>query len=187
MRNLGVEINSIIDRLAAEKKKSIIVASLIAVMVFMWIRVFSTNTTNSAKGNLTVQKEGREQVDSYVEISFVELPNVKGRHNVLTRDFFKVNEQGLRANKGVHVLRNNGGEELSKQIAGKLKLEAIMLDKQNQAFINNKLLSVGDSLTVSDGVEDYKCEVIRIEKSKVFILCDEAKVSLTLELTNDTY
>jgi hypothetical protein len=49
-----------------------------------------------------------------------------------------------------------------------------------QAFINNKVLSVGDKLLVTDGVSAYECEVVGIEEDTVFVKFGEAEIQLRL-------
>jgi len=80
----------------------------------------------------------------------------------------------------VNVVSRNGDEEIARRVAEKLKLEAIGLGKNPQAFINDKLLAVGDKLLVVDGADTYECEVVGIEEKMVFIRCGEAEITLRL-------
>ena len=81
------------------------------------------------------------------------------------------------------VVSKDGSEEVIRRIAEKLKLEAIGLGKNPQAFINDKLLSAGDKLLVRDKIDVYECEVVEIRENTVLIRCGEAKI--TLRLTQD--
>ena len=121
-------------------------------------------------------------------LSFIELPKVKGRNDVLTRDFFAVDSwQGfMRGGNSngfgeVSFVSKNGSEEVVKRVAEKLKLEAIVSGQNPRAFINDKLLSVGDKLFVRDGIDMYECEVTEIEETEVFIRCGEAEITLRLK------
>ncbi len=68
-----------------------------------------------------------------------------------------------------------------RKVAEKLKLEAIVvLSKNPRAFINNRVISVGDKVLIRDGIDTYECEVIEIEENMVVIKCREAKVTLKL-------
>ena len=78
----------------------------------------------------------------------------------------------------VSVVSKDGNEEIIRKVAEKLKLEAIGLDGNPQAFINNKLLSVGDKLLVRDGGNTYECEVMAIEENVVLIKCGDAEITL---------
>ena len=55
-----------------------------------------------------------------------------------------------------------------------------MLSNNPRAFINNKVISVGDKVLIRDGVDTYECEVIEIKENMVVIKCREAEVTLRL-------
>jgi len=191
VKNGDNRTNKLVGRLAAEKKKTVTAVCLIALMVFMWARVLTRKTTETAAAALRQGNVDSDilESDSELNISFIELPKVAGRNDVLTRDFFTVNDwrDFIRGREGdnvdgtkVNVVSTDGNEELVRRIAEKLKLEAIGLDGNPQAFINNKLLSVGDKLIVKEGVNTYECEVVRIEENVVVIKCGEAEITLEL-------
>lgn len=185
VKNNGNGANRLVSRLAAEKKKTVTALCLIALMVFMWARVLGKKTPAVAAAL------GPEDVvagpDSELNISFIELPKVAGRNDVLTRDFFAAGgwKDFIRDGEGsnvagteVSVVSKDGDEEIIRKVAEKLKLEAIGLDGNPQAFINNKLLSVGDKLLVRDGGNTYECEVMAIEENVVLIKCGDAEITL---------
>ncbi len=192
LENIGNRGNRLFSRLAAEKKKTFIALCLIAVMGFMWLRVLSKKTPQSARAALTAQNENVSALRSEPElqVSFIELPEVKGRNDILTKDFFAVDswqefmgkrEGGnLTGIEEVSVVSKNGSEEIINRVVKKLKLEAIGLGENPRAFINDELLSIGDKLLIRDRAEMYECEVIGIEENAVFIRCGEAKVKLRL-------
>ena len=189
-QNLKNEVSGgsrLFNRFAAEKKKTVIAVCLIIVMVFMWVRVIGRKGPQSAKA-ADVAEGTDGQMNSELKISFIELPKVTGRNDVLTRDFFTVgdwwdfvrdkgNSSGAEA---VSIVSGDGSEETIKRAAAKLKLEAIVMGEYPQAFINDKLLSAGDKLPVRDGVETYECEVTKIEGNTVLIRCGGAEVTLRL-------
>ena len=183
VRNDGKGANRLFSRFAAEKKKSVVALCLIALMGFMWVRVLVKKTPESAEAAM-----GQEEVKpntSELKISFIELPEVAGRNDALTRDFFAADDwQSFMSGGEVNVVSRDGDEEIIKRVAEKLKLEAIGLGKNPQAFINDKLLAVGDKLLVVDGVDTYECEVVGIEEKTVFIRCGEAEI--TLKLTQES-
>jgi hypothetical protein len=163
-------------------------------MVFMWVKVFVGKTPQSAEGALMAQGANLSVpvADSQLKISLIELPKVNGRNDVLTRDFFAVNDwadfvrdgEGLTGVGEVGVLKD-GNEELAKRLAKKLRLEAIGLGENPQAFINDKLLSVGDKFLVGDGVNAYECEVAGIEENTVSVRCGEVEIQLKLGQENE--
>lgn len=176
-------------RLAAEKKKAITTACLVVVMIFMWIRVLTSNAPEVAGAvQPSGPLDGEGPSEAAVKVSFVELPEEPGRNDVITRDFFASN--GWRHFMGgrrkfadieeVSILSQNGSEEAIKKVAAKLRLEATMVSNNPRAFINNKVLSVGDRMLVSDGNDQYECEVVAIEENTVKIKCREAEITLKL-------
>jgi len=185
VRSDGKGANRVFSRLAAEKKKSIVALCLIALMGFMWVRVLVRKTPKSAEA--AVGQEEVKSNTSELKISFIELPEVAGRNDALTRDFFAANDwQGFMSGGEVNVVPGDGDEEIIKRIAEIIKLEAIVLGKNPQAFINDKLLSVGDRLLVVDGVDTYEFEVVGIEEKTVFIRCGEMEITLELTQTSIT-
>jgi len=162
------------------------------VMVFMWARVLGGKTPQSAEAAMMAQAMNlNDKSNAELKISFTELPKVKGRNDVLIRDFFAVGswQDFMRGGEGgdlagieeVSVVSRDGSEEVVRRVAEKLKLEAIGLSENPQAFINDKLLTVGDKLLVRDGVNMYECEVVGIEEKTVFIKCGEAEITLKLK------
>jgi hypothetical protein len=110
------------------------------------------------------------------------LPFVPGRHDVLIRDFFVFDRAGLGTGQNINVVSSgsNDSEVITKSICEKLKLQAIDLGQTPQAFINDRLLTIGDKINVVIGGTDFNCEVIGIEKDMVIIRCREMKVVLKL-------
>jgi hypothetical protein len=192
--------NRIVGRLAApclrlagagEKKKTVIAVCLIAVMLLMWVRLLVKKGPQSV-GAAEIAEVASRQMSPELKISFIELPKVAGRNDMLTRDFFTASNWqdfvgGIEGNSGgvkeVSVVPKDGSEETISRVAGKLRLEAIVQGENPRAFINDKLLSVGDRLFVGDGINKYECEVTKIEETKVVIRCGQAEVTLRLTQT----
>jgi hypothetical protein len=179
--------NRLVSRLAAEKKKTVTAVCLIALMIFMWARVLGKKSPVTADASHRQENVNQDGSGSNVElkVSFVELPKIQGRNDVLTRDFFAANgwrnfnrNQENPANKEVSVFSKDGNEEIVRRVAQRLKLEAIGLDGNPQAFINGKLLSVGDKFLVRNGGNKYECEVVVIEENVVVIKCGESEIKL---------
>jgi len=184
LKNNGNGANRLFSQLAAEKKKTICALCLIAVMVFMWVKLLGKKKLEGAEAAVMSQGVNfKGESNSELKISFIELPKVKGRNDVLTRDFFASGSWGDFTEEGtkeVSVVSRDGSEEVVRRVAEKLKLEAIVLGENPQTFINDKLLSVGDKLLVRDGVKTYECEVVGIEESMVSIRYGEAEIQLKL-------
>ena len=182
-------VNRLVIRLAAEKKKGIMALCLIAMMVFMWVRVLGNKKPQGAEAALTTRKITADNASkSALNISFVELPNVEGRNDVLTRDFFAVGnwrdfkegKRGLLVDIGEGGTDESSSKEKLSRIIEKIKLEAIGLGESPQAFINDRLLSAGDKLPIRDGSNMYECEIVSIEDNKVLIRCGETEITLKL-------
>ena len=194
LKNWGNLGDRLFGQLAAEKKKTVMAVCLITVMVFMWVRVFSKKGPQSAQAARSMRvASDTSGSEPELKISYTELPEISGRNDVLTRDFFASNgwqwfdrsAEGIRRSgiEEVTVLSKDGSEETANRIAQELNLEAISAGGNPQAFINDKLLNVGDKLSVSDGTNMYECEVIGIRETEVLLRCGEAKIRLKLTQT----
>jgi hypothetical protein len=180
--------NRLIGHLAAEKKKVVMAVCLVVLMAFMWVRVFFRKTT-TAEANATVTQTNQDGGSKpAMKISYIELPKIAGRNDVITRDFFASNNWRNFNGKGknivsieeVNVVPGDGREEVIRKVVENIKLEAIVVGDNAKAFINNKVHSVGDKLLIKDGVNEYECEVVAIEENAVVIRCSEAEVKLKL-------
>jgi hypothetical protein len=190
VRNDGNGAKRLAERLAAEKKKSATALCLIALMAFMWIRVLTKKAPEGAEASLVTEQssvEGSSNPES--KISFIELPKVAGRNDVIARDFFAANGwrhfvdgQGQKSVgiQEVNIVSKDGSKEVIKKVAEKLELQAIMLSRNPRVFINDKVLSVGDKLLIDDVVGTYECEVVEIKEDAVVINCREAEITLKL-------
>jgi hypothetical protein len=179
----------LLGRFSVEKKKTVTTTCLVIVMIVMWVRVLTKNTPEVVEAVSPTSVAGVEgPSDTAVKVSFLELPKVAGRNDVITRDFFAAD--GWRHFVGgrrkfadieeVNVLTQNGSEEVIRKVAEKLRLEAIVLSKNPLTCINNKVLSIGDRMLINDGNEKYECEVVAIEENTVVIKCREATITLKL-------
>ena len=186
--NNNIKTNKLFVRLTAEKKKALLAFSLIMLMAFMWIRVLGNKTPKAAEAALPEQQKNSDEL-SQIKISFIELPKVLGRNDVITRDYFDsnkwygfINENvgNLTGYEEVSVVSKNRNNKIIRSIQGKVKLEAIELGEKPSAFINGELMLVGDKLQIKDGIDVYECEIVRIEENMVFLRCAEVEIELRL-------
>jgi hypothetical protein len=185
---------SVFKQFAVNKNKAVFAFCLLGVMVFMWVRMLSKTEPQASKAAAVAQQLSQGQLpnnQTLSRISFIELPRLVGRNDMLTRDFFA--SDGWRAFTGaknrtstreVDVFSKEADEEVIKAIAAGLNLQAIELGENPQAFINNKLLCVGDKLIINSQSGGYQCYVVGIQSGKVFIKCGDAEI--TLKLTQET-
>jgi hypothetical protein len=187
LKNSDSRSNRIFHHLAAEKKKTITVLCLIFLMVLMWVRIFTKKGPEAAQAALAAnQTEVNRQESPRIKISYIELPEIQGRNDVITRDFFDTN--GWRGfipeSKYLADSRQAGIDlnaiNLRSLIRAGLRLEAIELGENSHAFINGRLLSVGDKIVLRGGNDTYECEVSRIERDIVSISCGKIEVQLNL-------
>jgi hypothetical protein len=193
-RNSGNIANRLFNQLAVQKKKTVLALCLITLMAFMWIRVLIRKAPQAANaGLLAGQMDVQTQSEPELKISFIELPQAAGRNDVITRDFFDsdgwqdfVDGQGRKSNsvEEVDIISKEGDQEVIRRVAEKLNLEAIVLSENPQAFINDKLLSVGDKTLIGDGTNSYECEVVEIKENTVVMRCRESKITLKLTQVN---
>ena len=190
VRNNSNRTKRLIGQLAAEKKKTVTALCLIGVMAVLWIRVLGKKAPESAGADIAAEPVKNEvPSDPEFKISFLELPKVAGRNDVINRDFFDSENwrhfiEGQRKRRGfeeVKILSSNGNEEVIRILKEKLKLEAILVSDNPQAFVNGDLIEVGDKMLIGDGVEAFECEVVTIEENTVVMKCREAKIILKLE------
>jgi hypothetical protein len=193
-RNSGNIANRLFNRLAVQKKKTVLALCLITLMAFMWIRVLTRKAPQAAKaGLLAGQMNVETQSESELKISFIELPQAAGRNDVITRDFFDsdgwqdfVDGKGRKSAgaEEVDIVSKNGDQEVIRKVAEKLRLEAIVSSENPLAFINDKVLRVGDKLLIGDGVDKYECEVVEIKENTVVMRCRESRITLKLAQVN---
>jgi hypothetical protein len=180
--------------LVAEKKKAVAASCLVVVMAIMWIRVLTNKAPETAEAGLIVAQLNVEDTTAQESnVSYIRLPQVAGRNDVITRDFFASNDwrhfgskqkRNLAVIEEVNVVSKNGNEEVIRKVAEKLQLEAIVvLSNKPRAFINNKVISAGEKVLIRDGNDTYECEVIDIKENIVVIKCREAEVTLKLTQT----
>ena len=189
--NRGGRVKVLFGQLAAEKKKAVTASCLVVVMAFMWVRVLTKEAPEAAEGALVAEQLNAEGASNQeLKISFVELPKVVGRNDVITRDFFASDGwrhfdggqgRNLAVIEEVNIISKDGNEEVIRKVAKKLKLEAIVLSTNPRAYINNKVMSVGDRVLIVEGVDTYECEIVAIEENTVIMKCREAEITLRIQ------
>lgn len=193
LRNHNKGTKRLVSQIRAEKKKTVLAVSLVTIMAFMWIRVFFRKPP-AAEGAVAMEQTSRASESKPVlNVSFIELPKVAGRHDIVKRNFFASNNwqnfDGKKTNvvsiEEVNVAPGDGSAKLIRKVVEKIKLEAIVMGENAKAFINDKVLSAGDELLISDGIDIYECEVVVIEENAVVIRCGEAEVRLKLRQVNE--
>ena len=193
-KNNGQHSSRIFNHLVAEKKKVVLALSLIVLMLVMWIRVLTKTSPKTTEAGIIAELiEKQNQIEPEIKVSFVELPQVEGRNDLITRDFFDSNGWqtfvGGDGSKSVgvediNIVSKDNDQEVIRKVAENLKLEAIVSSKDPLAFINDKVMRAGDKLFVSDGIDTYECEVVEIKENTVLMKCRESQITLKMTQVN---
>lgn len=178
LKNLNGLVNELLNRLAAEKKKAVMVVCLFVVMIFMWARAFAGKGPAAAQALPSSAKVENKLMAGPQEISFIDLPVIKGRNDLITNDFFSADKQEKNSEVNIESAAN---EAQISWIKENLKLEAIGLGEISHAFINGRVFSVGDQIILKDGNDSYTCKVVGIEQEKVLIKYGQKQIKLKFD------
>ncbi|MFZ9034239.1 MAG: hypothetical protein ACO21J_09855 [Anaerohalosphaeraceae bacterium] len=176
---------------------------LLVVMGILWGRVL----LKGAGGPAAAHAQDQDYLDTLisetapeaVEIEAVQLPVLPGRNDRVSNDLFssenwtafELNHNQNSAHGGVKVGAAGDSSELThrsrlERIAGRLKLEAVICDAQNspfQAFVEDTILSVGSTLTVQEGPDEYVLMLEEISEKEVLFSWNEMSVVLKMAET----
>ncbi len=192
-RNNSQSGNRFFNHFVAEKKKAVLALCLIALMIFMWIKMLTRTSPKAAEaGLMTGLMDLETQSEPEIKISFIELPQVAGRNDLIAGDFFASNgwqdfvDGQERKSAGVEKINivKDDDQEVIRKVAENLRLEAIVSSEDPLAFINDKVLRAGDKFFVGDGIESYECEVVEIKENIVVLKCRESRITLKLTQVN---
>lgn len=181
--NKNGKAGGVMSQFAAQKKKSIVAVALVVVMVFMWVKVLRNKSPQQAGAAVLPPgtSSQAQQNSSDLKVSFIRLPFMPGRHDVLSRDFFQMDSSMFGSSEQVNILSSGGSGGNARRIAEMLRLDAIVMSDEHEAFINDRLLKVGDKIIVPDGENKYECEVSVIEENLVIVKVEETEVELKLK------
>ena len=173
---------AITGRMAAEKKKAIIAISLILVMAVLWIKNFTKKDSVQDAQALSLTQQNADELSREMKFSYTQLPQIQGRHNVLTRDIFASNNwKGFRREGqladdywSAQTLTGIGNEagDIIENAVKEMTLGAIVPEPDRQAFIENKLLSLGQKFIFKYKHNSYEFKVLKIHEDKVELECE---------------
>lgn len=187
-RTSGRSSPRMLDYLATDRKKVILAVGLVTIMVVMWVRVLAGKKVKPAAAAAT-PPAGQSAEPQPAKLKFFELPVVAGRHDAIYRDFFSVDalagfrrdpaSQQTGADPEVRIEPGPQIQEVINRVAqNRLRLEAVL--DGSQVFINDRLVGVGETLSVTEGPAVYVFEVVRIEEESVLVKCNGREVTLKL-------
>ena len=185
----------------ADRKKMIIAAALISLMIFMWARVILSskagNNASAAGAETQAAIENAQQQNAEeINIDYIELPVVSGRNDKLSRNFFDAdNFTAFPLDPdGSYVpgsgSRNNGDSQDQNrnidQIVQTIKVDAIIVGDESgkgEVFIAERLLSNGSTFDVNHKGRIYEFEVMEVFESKVVLKWKD--VTVTIKMSQD--
>jgi hypothetical protein len=185
----------LLGHVAGDRKKTVLAVGLVVVMAIMWGRVLTGQKprSTSAAPNQSAAAQGADT--PAVKLRFVELPKIEGRNDVIRRNFFSADSlagfrrdatsQSAGTDTEVRVASGEKTQEVVARAAQRLRLEAVLGSENPRAFINDRLVGVGDTLSVTDGAATYVFEVLRIQDDSVLVGCSERQVALKLAPLRD--
>jgi len=180
--------------------KTMTMIVLVSVMAILWGRVLLKGSDGPASAKAQDQEDVQDIIAETsgepVQIQAVELPVLPGRNDRISNDLFTSQNwtafdlagNQTAANGGVKVDTENNSVELEhrtrlERIAERLKLEAVICDAQNrphQAFVDDKILSVGSTLTVKEGPDQYELVLKKISDKEVTFSWNEMSIVLKM-------
>ena len=170
----------------AKQKKLVFAVCLLALMGVLWVRVFAKKKPANAVASTAYSYQQTVEVKTG-GITYRHLPYVAGRHDAMVRDMFSSRDwKGFTrpgqsddyASTELGYGVNDSGIAAEIVAAAKdLELIAIVTDNGYQAFIENHLLSKGQSFNFKFNGQKYKFVVINIHEDRVELNCKGVTVT----------
>lgn len=182
--------------------KAMMMIVLLAVMGVLWGRVLLSGKTGPETASAEEAEQAaleqmmQSQQPAAVQVEMLELPEVPGRNDRLTCNFFCEENWDAFTFEGHSDVQVNSSEQTLErhqqvkleQIVRRLVLEAVIEDaagNPHQAFVEGKILSVGDTLTVQEGPDQYMLTVNQINEKEVMFSWNKSVVVLKMSETFD--
>lgn len=189
--NCKKAIHRLLQRFAVDRKKTVLATALLLVMALMWFRVLAGRGPASARGGAPSPGPLERSEAGPPQVRYVELPNIPGRFDDIERDVFAGRHwkcfqehfptSGTSTGPEVPFVSSDQAEEVAlRRSAQKLTLEAVLWSENPQAFVNDQLVHVGDTITVKDGQNTCEFEVLRIFEDSVLVGCKGTQLTLKL-------
>ena len=188
---------ALLHGLPVSKGKLIIAAVLVTIMAFMWLRLLlfnkSPDTAAGGAAVATINTQDKEKTTKpSPELTYIELPFVPGRHDVLRNDVFRPgNWQAFKTGDdtqksgsgGINRDKDTLTAEDMRRIDSLITLDAIIAEGGGQAweaFINGKLVSVGSKVAVEYNKRSVELTVTEIYRNKVVLRVGEFTLSVKM-------
>jgi hypothetical protein len=169
-----------IEGLAVQKNKIITICLLVLVMGFMWFKVLTGKNDIPASAKASSSQTKVEEIKE-PQITYIQLPFIKGRNDIISRDIFSdIEFTGFNSSGSNPVISENGENDIQ-NAAKELKLDAILSGDDPEAFINDKLVKKDEIIKVEKNKKIYEFVVVNISRNTVELRCSQTVVALTLE------
>ena len=198
MKLNSINVNGVSDLLRRSpfrRPKVIAATLLVTVMAGMWIKVIVNNRAAkneaAAVAHAAVQEQAEgAKMQQQVKISLIPLPVVPGRNDAITRNVFTA--ERWNSFPGANTAAGQNGsiptydDDFIDKIAQSISLEAVIAGPNPEAFIGNKLVSVGQTLPVRYNDKTYELTVAQINENKVVLMWGDVSVVLKMSQSNET-
>lgn len=184
-----------LGHLVADNKKAVLAGGLVVIMLIMWVRLLTGSKPDASAAATSQTSAVQKEETPPVKVRFSQLPVIEGRNDRIRRDFFSADavvgfrgdsaRQNTSTDTEVRMGTDRQNQEVIARVAQKLRLEAVMSSENPRAFINDRLLGVGETLSVRDGATSHVFEVLAIQKDSVLVGCNGKQVTLKLSPLGD--
>lgn len=183
----GIRPSERVVDLVRDGKKTVAASALVLVMALMWVRVLIGHKPKSAAADAPPKSAAPVEGATVVRSRSVELPRIPGRHDAIRQDFFNMQNRACfsqavvvpdtSTDAEVPVVPPHRDAEVIQQVAATLKLEAVL---RTRAFVNDRLLAVGDTFLVEHSAGLFTFEVLQIRDDAVLVECHDIQLTLKL-------
>jgi len=188
-------VSDLLRRSPLKRPKVVAATLLVTVMAGMWIKVIVNNRAGKneavAAAHATAQAQAAgAKMQHQVKISLIPLPVVPGRNDAITRNVFTA--VAWNAFPGANTADAKNGsipsydDDFIDKIAQSISLEAVIAGPNPEAFVGNKLVSVGQTLPVRYNDKIYEFTVAQINENKVVLKWDDVSVVLKMSQSNES-
>lgn len=178
--------------LLMDGKKTVLASALVLVMAVMWIRVLIGHKPGSAAAAVDQRPAAvaEQNEPARGQIRMIALPKVAGRNDSIYKDCFNMQDRApfrpsaaapdAGTSTEVQVVSPNRDQEVVQRVAQTLRLEGVVCSDSPLAFVNDRMLGIGDKLAVDHDGGRLEFEVLRIYEDAVLVECNETQLTLKL-------
>lgn len=176
-------------------RKTGLAMALVVVMAGMWVRVLTGQKPRGVEAGPNPASQTDEPPKQEPGVRLVHLPVEPGRHDRIHRDFFTTQDwsgfatvshsQSTGPVTEVQPVIPTRTNDVIDKLAKTLRLEAVLWSADPQAFVDDRLVRLGDTITLRDGSETYAFEVVQIQEDAVLVTCRDRQWTLKLSSPTD--